>query len=134
MRQRRLGAIALTTILILPALPSREAAAQATAAPAAVQSCLTNAYCTVALIVISGISYWAVTQNGETQYFPSEEGEYLEDPEGTTEDWEERIWAGDATEATRRCREFAHANQVVYRGVEQIRGRAWRCKVRTYRS
>jgi hypothetical protein len=134
MRQRRFGAIALTTLLLLPALPSRKAAAQGAAAPAAVQSCLSNAYCTAVLVVIGGVTYWSVTQNGETQYYPSEEGEYLEDPEGETEDWEERIWARDRTEAARRCRQFAINNQVVYRDVEQIRGNAWRCKVRTYRS
>ncbi|MBD1995254.1 hypothetical protein H6G00_01240 [Leptolyngbya sp. FACHB-541] len=125
-------AIALSTLLIASLLPQK-VQAQA-AAPAAVQTCLTNAYCTVVVVVIGGLSYWAVTQDGQTQHFPVEEGEYLEEPEGTTEDWEERIWAGNPNEAVRRCREFAIANQVIYRGVEQMSGRAWRCKVRTYRS
>lgn len=127
---KRTGPIALIALSTL-LMPQGSVEAQ-TAAPAALQGCLANVYCTMGLVVIGGISYWSITQNGHTQTLPVQHGGYLEDPEGQTEEWEDRIWANSLDQAIRKCRAYAGANGVAYVGVSHWGGNAYTCRVRTY--
>jgi len=123
---------ALTLIALFPA-----GQAEAQAEIGAVQTCLSNPYCTAGLVVIGGITYWSVTQNGQTTYHPySGEGEpeHLEDPEGETEEWTDRVWANDEMSAANQCRAYGHRVGAVFVKVRPLRGRAYECTFRTYRS
>ncbi|MBE9179119.1 hypothetical protein IQ268_11155 [Oculatella sp. LEGE 06141] len=129
---RQTGAIALTTILVAVSLPKK---VEAQTVNPAVQACFSNAACTATVVLLGGVYYWAVTQSGVTQHFPHDgEPGHLENPEGSTEQWEETIWAGSISEAISKCQEFAQQNGVVYVGVVHNRGRSYVCQVRTYRS
>lgn len=126
--------IVFTVPFVLVILPRP---VEAQTAPTAVTTCLTNAYCRVATVIIGGLYYWAVTQNGQTTHYPyTGEGEpgHLEDPEGDTEEWSDRIWAGSSGNAEAQCRQYAQNNGVIYVKVEHLGGRAYNCVVRTYRS
>jgi hypothetical protein len=128
----RLLSVALTIPFVVAILPEPPAQAQAT--PTAVTACLSNAYCAAAVVVIGGLSYWAVTQGGITNYYPYEEGEILEDPEGESEEWSDRIWANSPSEAQRKCREYAHQNGAIYVRYRRYgQGNAYECVVRTLR-
>jgi hypothetical protein len=58
-------------------------------------------------VIVGGITYWVVTQNGESQRFPIEDTPpYLEDPEEHSQEWEDDVFADDQTAAA-QCRQLA---------------------------
>jgi hypothetical protein len=64
---RKIGTIALTTILIAVNLPADQRVAAQSSIPAPVTACQSNPACIVGSIIIGGILYYTVTQGGHTQ-------------------------------------------------------------------
>jgi hypothetical protein len=124
--RQRATAIALTLPLIAAILPQRPAQAQATAI---LQGCLSNVYCTIALVIIGGISYLSVSQDGQTEYYS-----YTEDPENDSEAWYDYIWADSQTQAIQRCQRYANEKGLIYVTVKRAgsSGQRWECYVRPY--
>lgn len=125
-------AIALVATSITASLPNP---VNAQAVPQAVQVCWSNAYCSAATVIIGGITYWAITRNGQTEYLPY--GGYLENPEGERSDdeWYDYIWGDNLIQAQRRCQEYANQNRVQMVRVERVgRGNRYACYVRRYRA
>jgi hypothetical protein len=128
----KIGTVALTTILITVNLPvDQRVEAQAIPAPVAV--CQSNPACIVGSVIIGGILYYTVTQQGHTQRLNSE-GEYLEDAEGESEDWSDYIEAGSLANAEANCRLYAQRAYAVYVRVRSVSGNRYECFFRTYRS
>jgi hypothetical protein len=130
---RKIGTIALTTILIAVNLPADQRVAAQSSIPAPVTACQSNPACIVGSIIIGGILYYTVTQGGHTQTLRSE-GEYLEDPEGESEDWSDYIEAGSLANAEANCRLYAQRAYAVYVRVRRVSGNRYECLFRSYRS
>lgn len=132
---QKLGAIALSGVLLTAAVPKRAEATTAVLLPVGAVA--------ATIVVVGGITMWLVTYaNGEQLYFnyedllPTSYGEpgHLEDPEGDTEEWSDRIWATNDRQAGERCRAYAARNGVVYVRHRQLGGNAYECVVRNYRN
>lgn len=120
-------------LTIAIALPSIVPPAQAQTMPASVAACYSIPACRVTTVIIGGITYWVVTQNGQQQHFPMDSGEYLEDPEGTSEEWEDDVFADNRTVAA-QCRLLAQQYGAVYVRHYRLNRAKFRCVFRTYRS
>lgn len=131
---QKASTIALTTILIAVGLP-RPQLVQAQAIPYPVQLCYATPACIVGSALVGGVLYYTVTQGGHTTRFPME-GEYLENPEGDTEEWDYPLLADNPQQAEALCRAYAQRVGAVYRGVQRrsSSGRTYDCQLRTYRS
>jgi hypothetical protein len=126
----RVGTIALTTILMAVNLPVDQRVA-AQAIPAPVAACQSSPACIVGSVILGGVLYYTVTRNGQTQRY---EGEYLEDPEGESEDWSDYIEAGSLSNAEVNCRLYAERAYAVYVSVRRVSGNRYECYFRSYRS
>jgi hypothetical protein len=130
---RRATAIALTTVFLAVNLPRQRVEAQAVL-PAPVAACAAiPTVCIVGTLIIGGITYFTVMEGGSTEVY-SEEGEYLEDPEGESEDWSDYVSARDEAAAQRVCADYARRAYAVLKGVRRVRGQTYECQFRTYRA
>lgn len=121
-------------ILVLQGVIPLRVEAQ-TANPAVVNACYSNAYCLAVTVVVGGILYWSITQDGETRYYDTSGYQvYLEDPEGESERWSDYIWADNLAQAQRLCREYAQSVGAVYVEVRRVgRGSRYECRMRSPR-
>ncbi|MEP0923458.1 hypothetical protein [Leptolyngbya sp. ST-U4] len=105
-------------------------AAQAQTAAAA--ACAANPYC-IGTVVVGGILYLVLSNGTQIPY--SGTGGYLEDPEGSSEDWSDYVWADSLEQAQVQCQQYAiNAGAVLVQVVQRGNGKRYECKFRTYRS
>jgi hypothetical protein len=117
-------AISLTVVVGITTIQQPTTTAQA-AAPAFVQTCLSNPYCAAFAVILGGVTYWGLTQDGGTSY-------YTEDPEATEDEWFDYIWADNDSQARERCRTYADSNGAIYLRVRKVGRGKYECIVRPY--
>jgi hypothetical protein len=132
MRYRLSVAIALSSCLVITGLSPRPARANPAVLPAAA-ACVASVGCVLAVVVITGITYYAITYEGEeTQYVPM-----IDDPDAEVEYWEGETFANSLEEANTKCRQQAEnmtrsgGSLVESQGAEQISGKLYKCKYKS---
>lgn len=103
-------AIALTAgaCLITVSAP-RRTEANPLAIPAA-GGCIASVGCVIGVVIVGGVVYWVITENGRTdQVAIGPAIPVIDDPEAETEQWEEYIWAESQAQAERKCEAIAEA-------------------------
>jgi hypothetical protein len=95
-------AIALSTSLIITALPPRPAKANPAVLPA-VTACIASVGCVAALVIIGGITYYVITYEGqEPQYVPIQDQDESYDESAD-------FYANSEAEAITKCLERARS-------------------------
>lgn len=131
MLKKQVAAIALSVPFVVSIVPQR---VEAQAIPIPVVVCFTNPVCVVTSVIVGGVAYWVITQNGQSHQFQYGEGEYLEDPEAEVEEWSNPILADSQQQADSVCRDYAQRNGAVFIKAQRRSqsGRTYDCYFRSY--
>ena len=105
---KRLTAISASTILFVSVMP-RKAQANPTAIPAAA-ACIASVTCVIGVVVVSGVVYWVITENGRRQQVPIGTAmPVIDDPDAAVQTWDDYVWAEDEAAARQKCQAIAEA-------------------------
>lgn len=126
----KVAAIATAGAITLTGIPWQRAQANPALAVPGAAACVASVGCVVAVVVIAGIAYYAITYEGEqTRYVPM-----LDDPESAVEYWEGKTFAGSLGEAESNCEKQAEemtrsgGSLVRSLGAEHVSGTLYKCK------
>lgn len=131
---KRFAAIATAGTVTLSAMPVQRASANPALVAPAAAACVASVGCILAIVVIAGVTYYAITYDGEeTQYVPM-----IDNPDAGSEEWIDYVWADTQTEAMRKCQEIADnatrsggsTVSVVGQPTKVGRGKRWQCNFR----
>lgn len=117
-----IGAIVSTQLMTIGTANAQTAAAAA---------CASNPYC-VGTIVVGGVLYLVLSNGSRVPYQGT--GGYLENPEGSSDEWTDYVWGGDFSEGRARCQQIAQTHGVVLENVVQVGRNRYECRFRTYRT